>query len=233
MAALGYEMSPAKKLEELDALKKRLAELEHELQQAKRSAEQRFRALANASPAMIWMTGADALHSYFNPAWLEFRGRSLEEELGNGWTKGLHPDDHDLCLETYLKAFSARQRFCMQYRMRGNTGEFCRVESCGSPMFNEAGDFIGFIGSTSDIVGRQGHYTRDAESVRLVFTLTERERQVLVLIAAGQSTKQAASNLGISYKTADSHRSRILEKLKVHETASMVRHAIRAGLIEP
>jgi PAS domain S-box-containing protein len=234
MAALGYEMSPGKKLEELDALKARLVELEHELQQAKRSAEQRFTALVNASPAMIWMSGADALHSYFNPAWLEFRGRSLEEELGNGWTEGLHPHDHDLCLETYLKAFSARQRFHMQYRMRNSTGEFCRVENCGFPIFNETDDFIGFIGSISDIGGIKGSSrSTDAESVRLVFTLTERERQVLVLIADGQSTKQAASNLGISYKTADSHRSRILEKLGVHETASMVRHAIRAGLIEP
>lgn len=234
MAAFGYEMSPGKKLEELDALRSRLAELAQELQQAKRSAEQRFSALANASPAMIWMTGADALHSYFNPAWLEFRGRSLEDELGNGWTEGLHPDDHDLCLETYLKAFSARQRFRMQYRMRNSNREFCWVESCGAPMLNDAGDFIGFIGSISDISGHKGsYYTPDAESVRLVFTLTERERQVLVLIADGQSTKQAATNLGISYKTADSHRSRILEKLGVHETASMVRYAIRAGLVEP
>ncbi len=75
-------------------------------------------------------------------------------------------------------------------------------------------------------------FTPDEASVRLVFALTERERQVLVLIAAGKSTKEAAAQLGISYKTADSHRSRILEKLGVHETASMVRYAIRAGLIE-
>ena len=75
-------------------------------------------------------------------------------------------------------------------------------------------------------------FAPDRESVRLVFALTERERQVLVLIAGGKSTKEAAAHLGISYKTADSHRSRILEKLGVHETASMVRYAIRAGLIE-
>ena len=95
-------------------------------------------------------------------------------------------------------------------------------------------DFIGFIGSASDISGHKGgYYTPDAESVRMVFSLTERERQVLVLIADGKSTKEAATHLGISYKTADSHRSRILEKLGVHETASMVRYAIRAGLVEP
>ncbi len=67
----------------------------------------------------------------------------------------------------------------------------------------------------------------------MILSLTERERQVLALIATGKSTKDAAKELGISYKTADSHRSRILEKLGVHETASMVRYAIRSGLIEP
>ena len=80
---------------------------------------------------------------------------------------------------------------------------------------------------------RRGRWIPDEAAIRTVFTLTERERQVLALIADGKSTKEAAVRLGISYKTADSHRSRILEKLGVHETASMVRVAIRAGLIEP
>jgi len=232
MAAFGYEMAQGHN--ENAAILTRLADLEEQLHQAKRSAEQRFAALADASPAMIWRAGPDALHWYFNGAWLEFRGRALEQELGNGWTEGLHVDDHDLCLETYLKAFSARQPFHMQYRMRGANGEFYWIESAGSPVFDEAKDFIGFIGSVSDISGRKSaYYTPDPESVRLVFSLTERERQVLVLIADGHSTKEAAIRLGISYKTADSHRSRILEKLGVHETASMVRYAIRAGLVQP
>jgi PAS domain S-box-containing protein len=228
MAAIGLGHN------EIAALERRLADLEEELHQAKRSAEQRFAALADSSPAMIWRTGLDALHWYFNRAWLEFRGRALEQEVGNGWTEGLHPDDHDLCLETYLKAFSARQPFHMQYRIRGANGEFYWIENVGSPVQNETQDFIGFIGSAADISGRKrAYYTPDTESVRLVFSLTERERQVLVLIADGKSTKETATRLGISYKTADSHRSRILEKLGVHETASMVRYAIRAGLVEP
>ena len=80
---------------------------------------------------------------------------------------------------------------------------------------------------------KPGIFTPDEEAVRIVFSLTERERQVLALVAEGKSTKETAASLGISYKTADSHRSRILEKLGVHETASMVRYAIRAGLITP
>ena len=234
MAAFGYEIAPGEQFNEVAGLQKRLAGLEDELQQAKRSAEQRFLALADASPAMIWMAGPDALHSYFNPAWLEFRGRTLQEEAGNGWTGGLHPDDRDLCLETYLKSFSARQRFRMQYRMRSATGEFRWIETVGSSIYSELNDFIGFIGSARDVSDHKpAYHAPDSESMRLVFALTERERQVLVLIADGRSTKEAAAQLGISYKTADSHRSRILEKLGVHETASMVRYAIRAGLIAP
>lgn len=227
-------MSLGKKPEDLQAIQKRLVELERELEQAKHSAEQRFIALANSSPAMIWMAGPDMLHTYFNPAWLEFRGRSAAEEIGNGWTFGLHPDERELCLEIYSKAFGARQRFHMQHRLRGSSGEFYWIESCGSPIFSEVNDFIGFVGSATDISDRKrNYYTPDPESVRLVGSLTERERQVLGLIADGKSTKEAAAHLGISYKTADSHRSRILEKLGVHETASMVRCAIRSGLLAP
>jgi PAS domain S-box-containing protein len=233
MAAFGFDMAPGKQ-DDITVLGKRLVELEEQLSNARRQAEQRFRALAEASPSMIWMAGPDALHTYFNPAWLEFRGRSLEEEKGNGWTDGLHPDDRDLCLETYLKSFSARQRFRMQYRMMSASGSYSWLESVGAPSYTETGDFAGFIGSASDASGRrQAYFTPDDESVRMVFSLTERERQVLVLIADGRSTKEAAARLGISYKTADSHRSRILEKLGIHETASMVRYAIRAGLIAP
>jgi PAS domain S-box-containing protein len=230
-------MSPGKQLDEDSELQKRIAQLEAELLQLKqreKSSEARFRALADEAPAMMWMSGTDAIYTYFNRAWLEFRGSRMEDETGNGWTDRLHPDDRDFCIETYLKAFSARQPFRVQYRMRRAAGDFCWIEDVGIPRYDDAGDFAGFMGSACDINDRKrGVFVPNEESVKLVLALTERERQVLVLIANGKSTKEAAAQLGISYKTADSHRSRILEKLGVHETASMVRYAIRAGLIEP
>jgi len=138
-----------------------------------------------------------------------------------------------LCMETYIKSFTARQPFKMQYRMERADGQFAWLEDAGVPRYQDDGEFAGFMGSAIDITDRKrAFFTPDEQSVRMVFALTERERQVLVLIADGKSTKEAAAQLGISYKTADSHRSRILEKLGVHETASMVRYAIRAGLIE-
>jgi len=229
-------MAPGYQVDELSLLQKRLAEVEAELEAHRErdaQAEQRFRDLLDLSPVMIWVADSDAMCTYFNRAWLEFRGRAMEQEVGNGWTEGLHPDDRDICLEGYLKAFTARQPFRMQYRMQRGSGDYCWVEGSGMPR-QDGERFGGFIGTIADVSDRRRHYfTPDEESMRMVFALTERERQVLVLIAEGKSTKQAAATLGISYKTADSHRSRILEKLGVHETASMVRYAIRAGLVSP
>jgi PAS domain S-box-containing protein len=230
-------MAPGQ-VDEIAQLRERLAELAAELGHQKeiqqQNAEECCRQLMNSLPVMIWLSGPDGLCTYFNRAWLEFRGRTLAAEIGNGWADGLHPDDRELCLATYLKSLSSREPFRMQYRIQRASGEYCWVENSGVARFENDGAFAGFVGSAADITERRrGIFTPDEDSVRMVFSLTERERQVLVLIAEGKSTKEAAARLGISYKTADSHRSRILEKLGVHETASMVRYAIRAGLIEP
>lgn len=225
-------------LEEIRELRHRIALLEGSLVRTdgdpQHAAEVRFRLLLDAAPLLVWMSGPDGQWTWLNRPWLEFRGRRLEQEAGNGWTEGVHPDDRDLCLETYLKSLAARQPFRMQYRVARSDGEYRWLENSGSPRFDSDGMFLGFIGSCVDVSdARRHHWAPDDVAMRAVFSLTERERQVLVLIAEGRSTKEAASRLGISYKTADSHRSRILEKLGVHETASMVRLAIRAGLIDP
>ena len=114
-------MAPEALPDDVARLRARLAELEAEVERyrrGQRTSEERFRSLADAAPVMILMSDTNALCTYFNRAWLEFRGRTLEEELGNGWTEGLHPDDRDLCVESYLKSFSSRSPFRMQYRLQ-------------------------------------------------------------------------------------------------------------------
>jgi PAS domain S-box-containing protein len=230
-------MSPGKDTVEWMQLRNQVEELEAELLRQKnlvQASESRFRVLADAAPVMIWMSGVDGMYTFFNRTWLEYRGRTIAQELGNGWMEGIHPEDRENCLETYLRHYSARVPFHVQYRLRSADGEYRWFEDAGTPMCGAADEYVGFMGLGVDITDRKrGGIQPDPDAVRMVFALTERERQVLVLIAAGKSTKETAVALGISYKTADSHRSRILEKLGVHETASMVRYAIRAGLIAP
>lgn len=235
IGAVKSDMAPGDQSDEAALRRKNLAELEAELMGPERQgAAEPVLVAADEMPVMIWIAGTDMRYIYVSRTWLEFRGRAFEQEIGNGWTEGLHPDDRDLCLESYVRAFGARRPFRLQFRMRRADGEYCWMDDAAKPSFNAQGEFAGFIGAIMDIADRQYSMFRpDDAAVRMVLSLTERERQVLVLIAEGSSTKEAALRLGIKYKTADSHRSRILEKLGVHETASMVRYAIRAGLIAP
>ncbi len=113
--------------------------------------EHPFSTLADAAPAMIWMSGVDALCNYFNRPWLEFTGRTLAQELGNGWAEGVHADDRTRCVETYLNAFQARKPFSMEYRMRRADGEYRWLLDHGTPYDLPDGSFAGYVGSCVDV----------------------------------------------------------------------------------
>ncbi|HEY9603771.1 MAG TPA: PAS domain S-box protein, partial [Allocoleopsis sp.] len=119
--------------------------------EALKESEERFRHLADIAPVLIWMSGTDKLCNYFNLPWLDFTGRTLEQELGNGWADGVHPDDLQYCLDTYINAFDARQDFQMEYRLRRFDGEYRWVFDTGIPRFTPEGNFLGYIGSCIDI----------------------------------------------------------------------------------
>jgi PAS domain S-box-containing protein len=123
--------------------------------EALRESEQRFRNLADTAPVMIWMSGPDKLCSYFNKGWLEFTGRKIEEELGKGWTQGIHPDDFQHCMSTYHDAFEAKKEFKMEYRLKHFDGEYRWIVDYGTPRFLPNGGFAGYIGSCIDITERK------------------------------------------------------------------------------
>ncbi len=138
---------------------------------ALRESEARFRHLADTAPVLIWMSGTDKLCTYFNQSWLDFTGRSLTEEIGEGWATGVYGDDLAQLLETYNTAFDARQEFKMECRLRRFDGQYRWMFDHGVPRFTTEGEFLGYIGSCIDIDDRK---QAEANVLQLTATLEQR-----------------------------------------------------------
>ena len=119
----------------------------------------RFCEVMDAAPVMIWVSGEEKGCSWFNTPWLTFTGRSLAQEVGSGWTEGVHYDDLYPCLRTYISHFDARTSFRMQYRLRRHDGAYRWIDDTGIPRYAPNGDFLGYIGSCIDI-----HEYRETQS---------------------------------------------------------------------
>lgn len=128
-----------------DITGRKKAELAH------RESEARFRLLADAAPVMIWLSDERKQGVYFNQGWLDFTGRALEEELGDGWLAAIHPDDLVFAATTCQRAFEEAEPFRMEFRMRRADGVYRWVLDHGVPRFNEQGALAGYIGSCIDM----------------------------------------------------------------------------------
>ncbi|MFZ0817034.1 MAG: PAS domain S-box protein, partial [Candidatus Sulfotelmatobacter sp.] len=137
-------------------------------EQALRESEQLFRVITDASPIMVWLSGTDKLCYYFNKGWLDFVGRTLEQESGNGWAENVHPEDFDRCLQIYVTNFDARRQFEMEYRMRHHTGQYRWILDRGVPRFATDGTFEGYVGGCLDIHNQK----EAAEKVRIADDMT-------------------------------------------------------------
>ncbi len=161
---------------ELGRLRAHLEQQVEERTAELRESEQRFRTMANAAPVLIWASGEDKLCTFFNRGWLEFTGRTIDQALGNGWTKSVHPDDFTRCYDTYSSAFEARRPFQMEYRLRRADGEYRCLLDSGVPRFTSSAAFIGYVGSCVDITDIKQNHER---------MLATQKLESLGLMAAG------------------------------------------------
>ncbi|MDB5523445.1 MAG: domain S-box-containing protein [Rhizobium sp.] len=139
-----------------------------------------FEELANNAPVMIWRSRLDKLCDFFNQPWLEFTGRTQEQEFGNGWTERIHPEDYERCLAIYSGAFDARESFSMEYRLQRADGEYRYLLDNGAP-FTRDGEFAGYFGSCIDITER-----KQMEDGRLVL-IAELNHRVKNMLSTVQS----------------------------------------------
>lgn len=144
-----------------------------------RASEERFRAMADTAPVLIWVAGPDGLMTFLNAPWLRFTGRDLAQELGNGWAEGVHRDDRSSCLSAYLAALHARRDFTIEYRLRRYDGEYRWLVDSGVPRFSPDGSFLGYIGSAVDITEhKQAEEQLNRLSAQLMLAQDEERRRI-------------------------------------------------------
>ena len=166
------------------ALRERIGERRH-TQRLLRDNEERFRIVADFAPVFIWMSDADKLCNFVNKPWLDFTGRSLDQELGNGWAVGLHPDDRQRCYETFFSAFDAHRSFHLECRLRRKDGEYRTILCRGIPRFAPGGAFAGYIGSEIDITDLQSEerFRQLAENIDQVFWMLDLATEKLLYVS--------------------------------------------------
>ncbi|WP_414753245.1 PAS domain S-box protein [Anabaena sp. CCY 9910] len=120
--------------------------------------------VANTAPILIWISATDTSCIFFNKAWLELTGSTLEQEIGKSWSEKLHPEDLQGFLDAYLSAFHTHQFFLVEYRLLGVNGEYLWLLNIGVPRFTSNGDFAGYINSCIDITEHKQYFAALEES---------------------------------------------------------------------
>ena len=148
-----------------------------------RESELRFRHLADTVPVLIWLADTNKLCYFFNKQWFDFTGRTLEQEDGNGWVDGIHPDDLQPRFDTYVTCFDARQPFAMEYRLRRYDGEFRWLLDQGAPRYDFDGTFLGYVGGCIDITERKAAEERLIEARRTAETASRTKSAFLAMMS--------------------------------------------------
>ena len=131
-----------------------------------------YELLVEQAPIMIWRSDPAKKCDYFNQRWLQYTGRTMEQELGDGWAEGVHPGDFDRCLKIFSESFDRREIFEMQYRLMRRDAVYRWIFDRGAPWFGPSGEFGGYIGSCIDV-------TEKVEAEQALLAATQAELQTL------------------------------------------------------
>ncbi|MBB3188222.1 PAS domain S-box protein [Microbacter margulisiae] len=166
------------------------------IEMALRESETHYRTLANSGQALVWTSGIDKKCDYFNQPWLDFTGRALEQEIGDGWVAGVHPDDLPYCLDVYINAFDNHEKFSMEYRLLHVSGDYRWIQDNGSPRYNSNGEFIGYIGHCLDITEHKLNEQKIVENEKLLTNIIENIPTSLILKDANTLRYQMMNKAG-------------------------------------
>ena len=187
-----------------------------------RESEQRFRLVANSAPVMIWMSGPDKQCTFFNQSWLDFTGRPLEDELGNGWASGVYPEDLERCIEVYSRAFGAHVGYQLEYRLLRHDMQYRWVDDIGVPRFGADGTFQGYIGSAIDITDRKQSEEALLEMSGRLITAHEEERaRIARELHDDLSQRMALLQIGLEEVEQKTHRLSPEVKQRLHNIAEL------------
>jgi PAS domain S-box-containing protein len=202
-------------------------------EQVLRESEDRFRLVANTAPVLIWMSGSDNQCNFFNQSWLRFTGRSLEDELGDGWASAIHPDDREHCLATYAAAFDARTDCQLEYRLRRFDGVYRWIFDFSVPRFESDGTFRGYIGSCVDITdSKESEESLHSLTGRLISAQEEERARIARELHDDFSQRLALLGIGLSLlwkklpKSDSGERTSVKEMLEAIREMSTDMHAL-------
>lgn len=209
-----------------------LAEERRRQQSVLRESEERFRLMADTAPTLIWMSGTDKLCTFFNRGWLNFTGRTMKQELGNGWTTGVHPHDLERCTGIYSEAFDARIDFEMEYRLCRHDGEYRWIVDHGVPRFGPNGTFCGYVGSCIDITElKLSEMTLRDLTGRLIHAEEEERSRIAREIHDDISQRMALLQIGLEQFEQSMLELRARERKELHnlaQVASEVSHDLHS-----
>jgi PAS domain S-box-containing protein len=193
-------------------------------EQTLRESEERFRLVADAAPVLVWMSGTDKLCIFFNKGWLAFTGRTLEQEIGEGWASGVHPEDLERCLSAYFDAFDARVKFEMEFRLRRFDGKYRWIADYGVPRFEFDGTFCGYIGSCVDITERKlSEESLEELSGRLITAQEEERTRIARELHDDFSQRLALQGVGLAQLWKKMPESETEQRAKVQELLKRIR----------